>query len=50
MGKPGATNAGLFAAQMLAVQDEDLRARLAARRDAAAAAVLAHPDPREALP
>jgi 5-(carboxyamino)imidazole ribonucleotide mutase len=47
IGIPGATNAGLFAAALLAVGDPDLRARLSARREAAAAKVLAHPDPRE---
>jgi len=48
IGKPGATNAGLYAAAMLAADDPALRDRLAARREAAAARVLAHPDPREA--
>jgi 5-(carboxyamino)imidazole ribonucleotide mutase len=34
VGRPGATNAGLLAAQMLATTDPALRARLRARRDA----------------
>ena len=34
VGRPGATNAGLLAAQMLAATDPALRARLRARRDA----------------
>ncbi|MEM7603722.1 MAG: 5-(carboxyamino)imidazole ribonucleotide mutase [Myxococcota bacterium] len=33
VGKAGATNAGLFAASLLARSDEDLHARLQARRD-----------------
>jgi 5-(carboxyamino)imidazole ribonucleotide mutase len=40
IGKPGAVNAALFAAQMLAATDADLRARLAARRAARADEVL----------
>ena len=47
VGKPGATNAGLFAAAQMAVYDPAIRERLAARRQAAADKVLAHPDPRE---
>jgi 5-(carboxyamino)imidazole ribonucleotide mutase len=45
IGKPGAANAGLFAAQLLAAHDESLRARLAARRDAKATEALARPLP-----
>jgi 5-(carboxyamino)imidazole ribonucleotide mutase len=41
IGKPGAVNAALFAAQMLATTDPALRARLAARRAARADEVLA---------
>ncbi|HEX9723069.1 MAG TPA: 5-(carboxyamino)imidazole ribonucleotide mutase [Vicinamibacteria bacterium] len=42
IGKPGATNAGLLAAQILALTDSDLRERLAAwRKRKAAAAVKA---------
>jgi 5-(carboxyamino)imidazole ribonucleotide mutase len=43
IGKPGAANAGLFAAQLLAAHDEALRDRLAARRQAKAAETLARP-------
>jgi 5-(carboxyamino)imidazole ribonucleotide mutase len=43
IGKPGAANAGLFAAQLLAAHDEALRDRLAARRQAKAAEALARP-------
>jgi len=50
VGRPGATNAGLYAAAQLATRDEALRARLARRREAAAERVLAHPDPREPAP
>ena len=45
IGKPGAANAGLFAAQLLAAHDESLWARLAARRDAKATEALARPLP-----
>jgi 5-(carboxyamino)imidazole ribonucleotide mutase len=41
IGKPGAANAALFAAQMLAASDEALRARLQAWRDARRDEVLA---------
>ena len=41
IGKAGAKNAGYLAAQMLALNDEELRARLKADRDAAAAGVAA---------
>jgi 5-(carboxyamino)imidazole ribonucleotide mutase len=40
IGKPGAINAALFAAQMLATTDPALRATLAARRAARAEEVL----------
>jgi 5-(carboxyamino)imidazole ribonucleotide mutase len=49
VGKPGAANAGLLAAQMLAGTDAALRARLRARRDAGRDAVLGQtlpPPPR----
>ena len=45
IGKPGAANAGLYAAQLLAAHDEALRARLVARRDAKATEALARPLP-----
>jgi 5-(carboxyamino)imidazole ribonucleotide mutase len=41
IGKPGAANAGLFAAEMLATTDPDLRIRLQAWRDARRDEVLA---------
>jgi 5-(carboxyamino)imidazole ribonucleotide mutase len=41
IGKPGAVNAALFAAQLLATTDAALRARLRARRDARRDEVLA---------
>jgi len=41
IGKPGAINAALFAAQMIATTDPALRERLAARRSASASTVLA---------
>lgn len=41
VGKPGAINAALFAAQLLATTDAALRGRLQARRDARRDAVLA---------
>lgn len=47
IGKAGAMNAALFAAAMLARDDAELRARLAARRAAQTDAVLANSDPRE---
>jgi 5-(carboxyamino)imidazole ribonucleotide mutase len=43
VGKPGAANAALFAAQLLAAHDEALLARLADRRAAKAADALARP-------
>jgi len=45
IGKPGAADAGLFAAQLLAAQADALRARLAARRETKAAEALARPLP-----
>ena len=45
IGKPGASNAALYAAQMIAVDDRDLHARLAARRDQKAQEALARPLP-----
>lgn len=41
IGGAGATNAGLFAAQILALSDENLAARMAAHREAMAAKVVA---------
>ncbi|WP_075180531.1 5-(carboxyamino)imidazole ribonucleotide mutase [Pantoea sp. 1.19] len=49
IGKAGAANAGLLAAQILATHDAALRARLAAWRLAQTDEVLNHPDPREAV-
>ena len=46
IGHAGAKNAGLFAAQILALRDDPLAARLDAYREAQTAAVLAEPDPR----
>ena len=43
IGKPGAANAALYAAQMLATADDALQARLAARRETKAAEALAKP-------
>jgi len=48
IGKPGAVNAGLFAAAILAGKYPQVRQALHAYRKAQARAVLAHPDPREA--
>ncbi|MBL0939590.1 MAG: 5-(carboxyamino)imidazole ribonucleotide mutase [Gemmatimonadaceae bacterium] len=45
VGKPGAANAALYAAQMLALHDDALRARLEARRVGKAAEALARPLP-----
>ncbi|MDA3960005.1 MAG: 5-(carboxyamino)imidazole ribonucleotide mutase [Planctomycetota bacterium] len=47
IGKPGAVNAGLFAAAMLASQQPAVAAALRQRREDAAAGVLAQPDPRQ---
>lgn len=49
VGAPGATNAALFAAAMVAGDDAGVRARLDAFRAAQTAKVLAQPDPRAAL-
>ena len=46
IGSAGAKNAGLFAAQILALSDEALAARFAAHRQAQTEAVLAEADPR----
>jgi 5-(carboxyamino)imidazole ribonucleotide mutase len=48
IGKAGAENAALLAAAILALHDEPLRVRLAARRAGRADEVLAGADPREA--
>lgn len=47
IGKAGAANAGLLAAQILALHDAALAQRLAAWRQQQTDEVLAHPDPRE---
>ena len=49
IGQAGATNAALFAASMLAIDDAQVRARLDAFRAAQTAKVLAQPDPRIGL-
>ncbi|WP_435929394.1 5-(carboxyamino)imidazole ribonucleotide mutase [Dryocola sp. BD613] len=46
IGKAGAANAALLAAQILALHDEALHKRLAAWRDAQTEEVLQNPDPR----
>jgi 5-(carboxyamino)imidazole ribonucleotide mutase len=46
IGRAGATNAALFAAQILARTDAATRASLGRHREAQTAAVLARPDPR----
>lgn len=46
IGSAGAKNAGLFAAEILALRDEQLAARLDAYRQAQTEAVLADADPR----
>src|SRR5689334_22515450 len=48
IGAAGAANAGLFAAGILALQDEKVAAALAAFRRAQTDAVLENPDPRSA--
>ena len=48
IGKPGAVNAALFAAQIIATNDPALRGRLAARRAAREAEVLAQTLPPQA--
>ena len=45
IGRPGAINAALLAAAVIALHDEDVRERLLAFRAAQTAAVLDHPDP-----
>ncbi|ANE74335.1 5-(carboxyamino)imidazole ribonucleotide mutase [Dickeya solani] len=47
IGKAGAANAALLAAQILARHDPELASRLAAWRQAQTDEVLNHPDPRE---
>ncbi|MFB1116527.1 5-(carboxyamino)imidazole ribonucleotide mutase [Dickeya dadantii] len=47
IGKAGAANAALLAAQILARHDSELAARLAVWRQAQTDEVLNHPDPRE---
>ncbi len=47
IGKAGAANAALLAAQILALHDGDLAVRLADWRQQQTDEVLAHPDPRE---
>lgn len=47
IGKAGAANAALLAAQILALHDGELAVRLAAWRQQQTDEVLAHPDPRE---
>lgn len=48
IGRAGAVNAALFAAQILARRDATVRAALARHRDEQTAAVLARPDPGKA--
>lgn len=50
IGKPGAKNAALFAAALLALHDESLGRRLTTFRKAQTREVLAHPDPRATKP
>jgi 5-(carboxyamino)imidazole ribonucleotide mutase len=45
IGNAGAVNAALLAAEIVALRDEGLRARLISFREAQTANVLAHPDP-----
>ena len=45
IGKPGAANAALYAAQLLATNDDALHARLTERRESKAAEALARPLP-----
>ncbi|MBS4429486.1 5-(carboxyamino)imidazole ribonucleotide mutase [Pectobacterium punjabense] len=47
IGKAGAANAALLAAQILALHDNDIATRLADWRQAQTDDVLSHPDPRE---
>jgi 5-(carboxyamino)imidazole ribonucleotide mutase len=46
IGKPGAINAGLFAASILAVKDTTIRAAIQSYRDKQAKAILENVDPR----
>jgi 5-(carboxyamino)imidazole ribonucleotide mutase len=46
IGKPGAINAALFAARVLAGEDTEVRKALESHRERQAAAILASPDPR----
>jgi 5-(carboxyamino)imidazole ribonucleotide mutase len=48
IGKPGATNAALFAAAILAIKHPQVRSKLLEYREAQTRDVLAQPDPREA--
>ncbi|MFT6154940.1 MAG: 5-(carboxyamino)imidazole ribonucleotide mutase [Crocinitomicaceae bacterium] len=48
IGPAGAANAGLLAAQVIALQDEDVRAKLIEFRAAQTEKVLSIPDPRDA--
>ena len=50
IGPAGAANAGLMAAQILALGDAALMQRLETWREERSRAVLAHPDPAEVLP
>ena len=45
IGVSGAVNAGLLAAEIVALEDEDVRERLVKFRDTQTESVLAHPDP-----
>jgi 5-(carboxyamino)imidazole ribonucleotide mutase len=47
IGKPGATNAALYAAQILAVEDASVRESVAAYRRGRAEQILANPDPHQ---
>ena len=47
IGKPGAVNAAVFAARILAASDGEVRKALEAYRERQAASVLAQPDPRK---
>jgi 5-(carboxyamino)imidazole ribonucleotide mutase len=47
IGRSGAVNAALYAAESLAVTEESVRERLAAWRRSRTDEVLAHPDPRQ---
>lgn len=49
IGPAGAANAGLLAAQILAMYDHDIAQRLHSFREKQTAIVLAHPDPRETM-